>query len=238
MIHHVREKRDIYFFCNAHRDETIEFQAEFPVKDKSVWRWDAENGAKEPFAPAGAMPPISLSPLESLVLIFESEESIETLPEKKSADEAAAITLRGPWQVNLDHVNGSSSSRPQFELHDFAGDEQLNTFSGRATYTTIFRLDERGEMFLDLGQVCDIAEVSLNDHPLGVRWWGRKPLPVPSSFLKKKNHLTITVTTTLFNYMQTLQDKPEVKYWLEQRTRTGLVSAGLIGPVRLIPIRS
>ncbi|RPH99129.1 MAG: hypothetical protein EHM72_11995 [Calditrichaeota bacterium] len=238
VTHHVREERDIYFFCNAHRQETLDFQADFPIKDKTVWRWDAETGEKTPFALAGAMPPLSISPLESLLLVFESEAGDQTLPQQKSIDEAAAITLTGAWEVNLVHVDGAASSRTRFELIDFSQDEQLNTFSGQAIYSTTFRVKERGEMLLDLGQVFDIAQVSLNDHPLGVRWWGKKPLRIPSAFLKKKNQLTITVTTTLFNYMQTLQDRAEVSYWLERRKRTGLVSAGLVGPVRLIPIRS
>ncbi|MBN1560314.1 hypothetical protein JW998_08690, partial [candidate division KSB1 bacterium] len=72
---------------------------------------------------------------------------------------------------------------------------------------------------------------------LGIRWWGEKKFFIRDELVDGVNQLEIRVTTTLFNYVQSL-DNAVVKYWLERRKNKGLVSAGLLGPVRLAPIKS
>ena len=106
---------------------------------------------------------------------------------------------------------------------------------------------------LDLGQVGNLAEVELNGQPMGVAWMQPYRLEVSTALHVGKNHLVVTVTDALINYVSGLKEAPEVPVALQARlgkanpavfpegesgqvemNETELPPSGLLGPVRLI----
>lgn len=234
MINHHKDNRNIYFFCNSHRERAIEFDATFPQKNKTVWEWHAETGEKSVYAASGQSVRIHLKPLQSLLLVLD-ETTVDIKPRLK-IDEKNIIDINGPWHVEFSPIKEKPFEKVLESLVDFSKEKDLQHFSGTAIYKTTFTAEFKNAI-LDLGRVSDIAQVTLNDTLLGVRWWGEKQFTISDGILNGENRLEIKVTTTLFNFMQSLDDNVIVQYWLHRRKNKGLLPAGLVGPVRVYETR-
>ncbi|MBN1483019.1 hypothetical protein EH223_13875 [candidate division KSB1 bacterium] len=234
MINHHKDNRDIYFFCNSHRERAIEFDAAFPAKNKTIWEWETENGEKSVYAASGQAVHIFLKPLQSLLLVLD--ETTGDIKPRFKIDEKSVININGPWDVEFFPLKEKPFEKVLESVVDFSKETELKHFSGTVTYKTTFPAKFKNAI-LDLGKVYDIAEVTLNDTPIGVRWWGEKQFAISDGILSGENRLEIKVTTTLFNFVQSLDDNAVVQYWLHRRKNKGLLAAGLVGPVRVFETR-
>jgi hypothetical protein len=178
--------------------------------------------------------------------------------------------LKGPWKVKFD-PEWSGPGEVSFEkLIDWTehADEGIKYFSGTAQYSSSFTLSpEQVEgdtpLYLDLGEVKYIAEVSVNGKAIATLW--KPPFAVDISAFVQDGHNTvdIAVTNTWVNRLigdEALPDTSGYKMtgdtvpWLtanekppesERVTFTGfnffkkkqhLQSSGLLGPVRIVKV--
>ena len=111
-------------------------------------------------------------------------------------------------------------------------------FSGRARYTYRFSAappEGEEKVYLDLGEVEQIAEVRLNGQELGARLWRPYRWEISGALRAGENRLEVTVTNGLANIFL----HPEVERPVDYRPHTaGLVRpeqlrSGLLGPVTL-----
>lgn len=117
---------------------------------------------------------------------------------------ADAVPLDNGWQVAFQPNRGAPEALRLDRLIDLArhADDGVRHFSGTATYRKIFahRPAAAGHRtILDLGEVRNLAEVSLNGRPLGVLW--KKPFRVDVTDQLKNgpNELEIHVTNLWVN---------------------------------------
>ena len=78
----------------------------------------------------------------------------------------------------------------------------MKHFSGTATYTTTFTLptmQPKDRLFLDLGGVANLADVTVNGKNLGVLWKPPFAVEVTDAVQPGKNTLAIAVTNTWRN---------------------------------------
>ena len=238
-IHHKLDQRDIYFLVNLHRTEPLEFDATFAAEGRTPWRWDPESGQRSVFPYAGKpnRRHIRLEPFESLLLVFEPQSSDQAVEKRLEIDPQRFVTISAPWRATFRHgVLDSEFTRTFTTLADLAqmSDKQLSTFTGSVVYRTEFDVSDARATLLNLGTVFDVSEVTLNGQPLGVRWWGRHQYDVGAALRRGRNILEVKVTTTLFNYCQSLKGNPTATRWTQGKEP---VSAGLVGPVRLYHAR-
>jgi hypothetical protein len=218
-IHKMAGNNEIYFFVNSHRKETANLQVSFPVKGKSLWRWNPETGTKSTvsFEKLGGELIIELNPMESMLLVFE--------PNNKHAPEVNGHTtpgelvslIEGPWKVDFTHINGDRFSRNFDQLEQFgtSEDKQLNTFAGTVTYSTTF-MAEGDEGWLELEKVNKgVTEVYVNGNPIGINWYGKPIFPLKNVLKEGENKLEIKYTTVLSNYSRSLKDEPTAVRWTE-----------------------
>ena len=242
-LHHRSEKREILLFSNSNRSKSVDLFVTPPWTDKVAWVWDSETGERRPFTDFGSdgSLEIHLDPAESLLLVFESEESgagrrLVRTRSRQITRTAEPIKPVGGWHVAFKHVVPAKSfSRAFSELFDIsrAQDPALVTFGGQIVYRTEFDHPSAEQMMLDLGEVFDISEVRLNGKPLGVRWWGRHVYSTAGALQKGRNSLEIIVTTTLGNYCKSLQhENPVAKRWAFWFPP---IPTGLVGPVTMRP---
>ena len=92
---------------------------------------------------------------------------------------------------------------------------------------------EGGPFVLDLGEVRETSEVTLNGEPLGVRWYGRHWHDLAGRLEPGGNELEVTVTTLAFNHYRARKDDPMVQHWMSRSRQDGPLPSGLLGPVRL-----
>ncbi|HEY6902243.1 MAG TPA: glycosylhydrolase-like jelly roll fold domain-containing protein, partial [Puia sp.] len=120
-------------------------------------------------------------------------------------------TLQTPWNIALHHVNGTTHNITTNDLSII--DKDWNTFAGIIEYRTQFRTTTNKRTWLDLGHLRDVTQLELNGRPLGTKWHGEHLYEVTSAATEGDNYLTIRLTTTLGNYMKTLNDNKTAKEW-------------------------
>jgi hypothetical protein len=136
--------------------------------------WNARNGKVEP-APyhvegERVVADIEIGPKESRLVMIRRDQPADGLASVPTGTEKPITTVKGPWRVEFRHIDGRKSFERSFSrLIDWTGIDDLKHFAGTAIYRTTFHLsrEPRGDVFLDLGKVCDVASVTLNGKPAG-----------------------------------------------------------------------
>ena len=239
-IHYRNGDQEIFFFTHYGPQEQHTFEASFNTGNKDAWLWDAESGVRVPY-PAmrgNNVLQISLGPSESKLIVFESPANKKNehnvrhgVPRDSGA--VASVSRRqvisGPWDVELQHVDGTVRSIVLQDLVDFNERDDLKSFAGTITYRKQFHIDQKGSWaWLDLGPMHAVSELELNGHGLGSRWYGRHRYDVSGNIVPGENNLSIKVVTTLGNYMKTLKNNPTAVTWTSD---TPFYPLGLIPPV-------
>jgi hypothetical protein len=167
-----------------------------------------------------------------------------------------AMNLDGEWEINF--VKGGPalpSSYTTKKLESWTEhSNELKRFSGTASYSTSFgKPNFNGDAYmLDLGKVCESADVYLNGEKLATLVGPEFQLTIETDKLQDKNNLEIQVTNLMANRIIDM-DKRGVNYKKfynvnfaakvrEDMDEKGLFNAknwkplesGLIGPVKLI----
>lgn len=232
-IHHRLGDREVFFLANLDGERTLAFNARFDTGDKTPWLWGPQTGDRS-VVPHEARPnrlTLRLEPFESMLLVFEPNMPGTARPAPEDHPQEFA-NLKGPWDLTLEPVSGPHAQRTLDTLIDFGSsdDPVLNTFAGTVTYRTRFQ-PPNGATVLDLGEVADISEVTLNGKPLGVRWFGRHLYAIEEAVTRGDNLLEVKVTSVLFNYCRSLKDNRTASGWT--RNSRAPAAVGLLGPVRI-----
>ena len=121
-------------------------------------------------------------------------------------------------------------------------DDGVKYFSGTATYLKEFEvpaslLAQGDHLELDLGQLRNVAEVTLNGKPLGIRWKPPFSYDVTGLVRPGKNTLAVKITNVWANRLAGDAKLPRDKRITRITQKVGLggpLEAGLFGPVQLI----
>ncbi len=162
------------------------------------------------------------------------------------------IPLTGTWQVRF--LDGGPALPPPFETPTLAswttqpGDAYRN-FSGTAVYRLEFDAKDLTKALLDLGEIAHTAKVRLNGKPAGTCWAPPHRLDLSGLLEKGKNVLEVEVTNLAANRIADLdRRKVEWKAFHEinfvnidykpfDAAVWPALPSGLLGPVKLIPLR-
>lgn len=227
--------KDIYFFTNSNRKKTITLNAVFPTGKKTPWLWNPESGTRRvyPYNSSRDELVIKLQPLESVLIVFDSEMSGKPQKNLSYTDETVISEIIGPWKANFAHMDGRIFERTFEKLTEFglSDDSDLNGFAGVVRYKTTFSSDGIGK-WLELPEVNKgITEVYLNNHLLGTNWYGRPLFLLDGNLLKGENQLEIKYTTLLINYCRSLKDNSVAQHWSGAYTN---IPSGLEGDVHIL----
>ena len=180
---------------------------------------------------------------EMLFVVFRHREWIPSpAPFRYKGEQHTALSE--PWTLNFPQGWGISEPLTLNELKpwkDLPLSDEGKAFSGTATYETTFTLNEksrRSRYLLSLGQVEEIAVVSVNGHVTDTLWAEPYETDVTQYLKKGQNKLSVQVTSTWFNRLVYDAGLPK-----EQR-RTWVISgpgkerslrpSGLLGKVELV----
>ncbi len=187
--------------------------------------WKIENGRTEL--------PLSLPPYGSVFIVLEkpaTKAKPRTSLARRTKNEPSQ-TIDGPWSVRFDqHYGGPADTVTFTNLTDWSTHAQpgIQYYSGTAVYHVDFIWDGSTEtrMFLDLGDVANIAEVTLNGRACGIAWTAPYRVDVTQVLEQGINKLDIAVTNTWANRLIGDHALPEDKritwttapYRLEKKT--------------------
>jgi hypothetical protein len=98
----------------------------------------------------------------------------------------------------------------------------------------------RGRLWLDLGDVKNLASVTLNGHPLGVVWHAPFRVDLTTALHPGDNKLEVQVVNAWVNRMIGDEQPGATKYTFADvkpyNAKSPLLPSGLLGPVRLIAV--
>lgn len=152
------------------------------------------------------------------------------------------IELRGPWRVSFEGVGAPAPQVfEQLVPWNRHADPAIRFFSGAGDYRQAFTCDAAAAgsnvlAQIDLGDVRELAEVSLNGVPLGVAWKPPFQLDVTGKLHAGANEIVIRVVNTWANRLIGDAALPEAERqtWTSfshyQKT-DALPDSGLLGPV-------
>lgn len=238
-------KLDIFFFRNP-GDAPQPVQIKFQTKGTpEIWDpWTGEIHSL-PFQRQGTDTQIhlDLNGYGSKLVVFNPAAGPASIPAPIAARRVLTQIAIGQAGWKFHGVGIGPGSQPETidqkmpKLIDWSAENRLKNFSGRGTYTTTFRLpavDRKGDrrIILDLGDVKDVAQVSINGKPGPVLLVRPYKADVTTWVHTGENSLQITVINTLYNALSA--QGPSAVYVPEDTiTANGKMPSGLIGPVRI-----
>jgi len=132
-----------------------------------------------------------------------------------AADAPAPLLLDGPWDVEFPEGWGAPRTAAFAKLHSWteSDDEGIRFFSGIAAYRKSFELPEslakKGRLFLELGGLAEIAEVTLNGQRLGLVWLPPYRIEISGAVRPGRNEVEIRVANLWANRLNADSLRPE-----------------------------
>ena len=199
---------DIYYVANL-TDRPQAFDARFRVAGRQVEIWHPDTGRIEPagYAIAGGQTTVPLR-LDERQLVFVVFRRPAAAPARTIArgDLTTLATIDGAWDVAFPANLGAppQCEFPELQPWSAHADEGVKYFSGTATYTKTIQASRDWftpdhAVFLDLGRVGDIAEVSVNGRALGQLWKAPYRVDVSAVLRPGDNQIEIKVTNQWTN---------------------------------------
>jgi hypothetical protein len=246
-VHRKLAGGDVYFLDNRNdRDENVE--ASFRVTGKEPELWYAETGKCEPtsykIVGGRTTVPLHLEPWGTVFVVFRkaAAQVSRSLPKIVETPLAA---LDGSWNVSFQAGRGAPASVAFDKLVSWSDspDRGVKYFSGTGTYTKTLQapaawFKQRAKLWVDLGDVKNLAEVIVNGKSLGIVWHAPYRVDATNALKAGANEVTVKVTNAWVNRLIGDQQPDETtKYTFTAvkpyKANSPLLASGLLGPVRI-----
>ncbi len=246
--HRQTPEADLYFVANQNaRGEAIEVS--FRVSGKEAELWHPDTGKIEPAAyrieNGRTIVPLHLEPAGSVFVVFRKPARNNEKAVVASASTVLA-TLDGTWEVSFPPNWGAPAAICLDQLSSWTthADPGVRYFSGTAAYAQEFEvsagwLRPGAKLTLDLGEVKEIAEITVNGQAVGgILWKTPFKADITTALRPGKNRLEIKVTNLWPNRLigdQQSPDAPRYTFTVYRpyRKDSPLLASGLLGPVTL-----
>jgi len=249
-VHRSLVDREIYWINNRNkRKETV--TANFRVSGKVPVLWHPETAKTEPvsYSIANGITTVNLllQPNDAVFVVFNDKvtKPSVTLPVK---EETQLMTVGGSWKVSFQKDRGAPANATFDKLVSYTenSDAGIKYFSGTASYAKTITADKswfanHTELWLDLGDVKDLAEVIVNGKSLGIVWKQPFYVDITNSLKAGENKIEVNVTNLWVNRL--IGDaQPGVTNKITYTTmpfyqaNSKLLPSGLLGPVKIIAV--
>ncbi len=282
-IHRRTRDEDFYFVRNTTREPqalTCRFRVAAEADGRKPEFWWPDSGRRtacrewRTTAEGRTEVRLELGALGSVFVVFRKSEDSQG-PELdplardtfRAADSPAPLNLDGTWDIEFPEGWGAprAATFPTLQSWTESDNEGIRFFSGMATYRKTFELPdalaERDRLFLELGDLAEIAEVTLNGRRLGLVWLPPFRIEISGALRPGRNELEIRVANLWANRLNADSLRPKAERFTRSnidRIQTDptsdssygrvprgatrpvydkippLMRSGLFGPVRLI----
>lgn len=251
-LHRRAGDTDFYYVANL-TDEPQMIDARFRVANREAEFWDPGSGTVEPasFAAQGdhTVVPMQLAPREMTFVVFPRDATVPGRSLPQPVRETVA-TINGPWTVNFQEDLGAPAAIVLDTLAPWSehSDDGVRYFSGTATYTQSFESpdgwrDDDVRVLLDLGEVGDMALVTVNGEAFDLVWKPPYQVDVTDALQRGRNDVAIEVTNQWTNRIAGDRVAPEGERVLSGSGggrggfgggNANVPASGLLGPVTLV----
>jgi hypothetical protein len=246
-VHRKLSDADVYFVDNR-SDSPAEVDATFRVVGRVPHLWHSETGKIEPvsysIANGRTTIPLGLEAWGTVFVVFR-KPAIKTSLTLPATTETPITTVNGPWKVMFQPGRGAPDSITMDELSDWSRSENpgVKYFSGEGTYTIEvqaspgwFKKDT--QLWIDLGDVKNLAVVTVNGKPLGEIWHAPYRVDATSALKPGSNEISVMVVNSWVNRLIGDQQTGATQYTFADvkpyKADSPLTPSGLLGPVTMI----
>ena len=254
-VHRELEDGDVYFVDNR-QDRAENVDATFRVDGKAPELWDPATGETQPasyrIADGRTTVPLHLDPYGTAFVVFRApaaaaSRQIAELRETEVAEPNDELNRN--WYLSFEPGRGAPDDggvRSAYLLERecrygnqvFLGNRRPTRRGFR--FRTVRSRRER-IIWLDLGDVRDVAEVAVNGKYLGILWKTPFKIDLTGVLTPGNNQLVIEVTNLWVNRMIGDQQPWALKKYTfadftPYKADSPLLPSGLLGPVRLISV--
>jgi len=251
-LHRKLTDGDVYFVDNR-MDCPEDVRATFRVDGKAPELWDAATGTTQPasyeIANGRTTIPLHLDPYGTIFVIFRTlAKATSRLVPKLNETVVSGIDdeLNRDWKIQFESGRGAPATAAFDRLNSWSEstNDGVKYFSGTATYTKTIEIPADAfkagaHQWLDLGDVKEVADVTVNGQDLGVLWKTPFKVDVTNVLVQGRNQIEVKVTNLWVNRMIGDQQPWSLKKYTfadftPYKTDSPLLPSGLLGPVRLI----
>jgi hypothetical protein len=271
-IHRTSRDVEIYFVINR-TNQPQKLDCTFRVAGRQPELWNAvtsEIRRADAFHQIDECTtlPLEFPPFGSCFVIFRQPIASDAAgkADHNYPQLAALQTLGGPWTVAFDPQWGGPASAEFSELTSWTKrpEEGIKFYSGKATYRKTFvvptsagtsddrlkaelRTAKMSRLFLDLGDVKEVAEVRLNGKKLGVLWSAPWRVEITDAVKAGDNTLEIDVVNLWANRVIGDLSRPKEQRFTKTHDAfrfnmitkdTPLLDAGLLGSVNVLGVQN
>jgi len=227
--------KDIFLLINAKLKEGMDVDLSFDkslLRGRTCWVFNPADGTKTILALKDGKAQMRFGPTEAYMLIFDrNSRGKQWKPLPLSGENPFELDS---WTVTLQHTQKGLTSRITMEgLKDLQKMEEFSDFMGYANYVTTVNFGSELPRYLNLGKVCEIAEVTVNGKPCGVKWFGDRVFDLKGLLHRGTNTIEVKVTPLTGNYLRTLEDNPNTQRFILGKKAQDVAPMGLLGPVVL-----
>jgi hypothetical protein len=249
-VHRALSDGDLYWVVNGNsRAETLEVS--FRVAGREPELWHAETGLVEPaahlIANGRTIVPLRLTADDAVFVVLRRAAAApaRALPDPVETD---LRTIDGPWDVAFQAGRGAPERIRLDNLISWSesSDPGVKYFSGTGTYTKTVEAPAEwfkpgAKLWLDLGDVKNLAEVTVNGQPLGTLW--KPPFRADATAALKKGANTLEIKVANLWVNRLIGDKQPgvartytytaVEFY---KADSPLLRSGLLGPVKIVKV--
>lgn len=250
-VHRTLPYGEIYWVTNLSKEDR-NITASFKTSGKKPVIWHAEDASTEPvsyeFADGRTNVTMSLARHQSVfVVLTEDTDVAKVVLPRVSSQTLSEIDT--PWTVSFQPGRGAPESATFDKLASLTESSVfgIKYFSGAATYTNTFRMKKKeikdqDAVILDLGDVKDLAEVTVNGRNLGVYWNAPFKVDITDAVRGGTNTIEIKVVNMWHNRLvgDVQPDATETITYTQMeffKPDEPLLPAGLLGPVKVTGIK-
>ncbi len=245
-VHRKLSDGDLYFVDNR-GDNGHKVDVTFRVSGKEAELWHPETGKTEPasfrIAEGRTTVPLDLEAWGSVFVVFR-KPTTETSRTVSAGERKELATLDDPWKVSFQSGRGAPDSVTLDKLASWSDNSNLGVkyFSGVGTYTRTFDApaawSAKGtEVWIDLGEVKNLAEIAVNGKPLGIVWHAPYRVNITPALKPGANQLVVKVTNAWVNRLIGDEQPGAARITFADvkpyRANSPLLPSGLLGPVKL-----
>ena len=250
-VHRRLADGDVYFVDNRKgRAESVD--ATFRVDGKAPELWDAATGTSNPasyrIANGRTTVPLHLDPYGTVFVAFRAPAHAPSrqLPQPVETPILDADnSLDRNWSVSFQPGRGAPEKMEFDRLASWTDNpvDGVKYFSGTATYSRTIQVPANwftpgAHLWLNLGDVENVAEVILNGKSLGILWKAPYKVDLTGSIEPGSNQVTIQVTNLWVNRL--IGDQQPYAVWKYTFTdiqpydaKSPLLPSGLLGPLEI-----
>jgi len=249
MFVHRKVGDDEIYWVNNRTNNVENLEATFRVEGKTPEVWHPETGRIEEasynIVNGRTTVPLRLEPNDAVFVVFRKKAATPSLMLTQLVETQLA-EIEGAWKVSFQPDRGAPAQIELDQLSSWSenSDPGVKYFSGTGSYTKTIQAPADwfkgdSQIWLDLGEVKNLAEVIVNGKSLGIVWKTPFRVNVTDQLKQGENALEVKVTNLWVNRLigdQQAGNTEKITYTTQAfyQANSPLLPSGLLGPVKIV----